>query len=673
MISLIDQYHSMKYTLDTQLIQIAGVGPQISTALAKKNIQTVKDLLLLMPLRYEDRSRRATIDQLRLSDDRQQLVTLQVRVVSTNNYYKGRRSIQSATVQDETGRLKLMWFNNKFIIDRLKIGESYLISGKLNERGLMIQPVVENVKTDTIHTDRLVPIYSSMPGIKPGTLRRLLKTVCDNLADLADSLFDQRSITQIKTQLTEALKQSHFPDNQETIISSRERLALEELLALMKYSHEIKAKWQQNHNSYIVSRILPIIPPTLPFQLTQAQHRAVEEILTDLQASNPMNRLLIGDVGSGKTVVAAMAAQQLIKNQHSVCLIAPTQILAEQHLMTIQKLFPDLTIELVTAKTKKNTNYELRNTNTFFIGTHALINRLPIIKPALIIYDEQHRFGVGQRSAASSDQQQPHVLTMSATPIPRSLMLTIFSHLSVSVIDEMPLGRLETKTWLMPVAKKADSYAWMRQQPGLTIFVCPFIDPSNSEALENVAAVKDKFQEVKQLFPGLRVSLLHGRLTQAEKNTITQQLFSGQVDVLVTTPIIEVGMDLPEANIMVIEGAERFGLASLHQLRGRVGRAGQQGYCLLFTTSGRPDPRLNQFCQLHDGLKLAELDLKRRGGGNIFGVDQHGFDELKFGSWTDLNLITQARLIFDQIQQHQLNWQPFLEINIDEKTLPGAN
>lgn len=671
----------MKYALNTSLIQIAGVGTKTAAALANKNIYTVKDLLLYVPLRYEDRSLQLTIDQLKITNDPDQLVTIQAQVVTTGNYYKGRRSIQSATVQDETGRLKLMWFNNKFIIDKLQKGQSYLISGKLNERGMMIQPVVEDIKEDTIHTNRLVPIYSSVPGIKQGTLRRLLKSVSDNLAEFPDPLLSNHLTDQIKTALPQALTQFHFPDNQESIVSSRERLALEELLALMKYSHQIKAQWREKFKAHQLVIQPPQIPNNLPFQLTTAQLRVIDEILTDLQSTTPMNRLLIGDVGSGKTVVAGIAATQTLKNQHSVCLIAPTQILAEQHKETIQKLFPNLPVALVTAKTKKNRQLENTTQPIFYIGTHALINQLAKIKPALVIYDEQHRFGVGQRSTTSTEPIQPHTLTMSATPIPRSLMLTIFSHLNVSAIDEMPAGRLVTKTWLVPATKKLDAYTWIKQQLGqnpsgqhnLAIFVCPFIDPSNSLALENVAAVKDKFTEIKNHFPDLKVSLLHGRLTTAEKTSITQELFANQVDILVTTPIVEVGMDLPTASIMVIEGAERFGLASLHQLRGRVGRAGQQGFCLLFTTTNKPEPRLNQFCQLHDGLKLAELDLNRRGAGNIFGVEQHGFDELRFGSWTDLELITQARQIFEQLQKSHLKWQPFLEIKPESITAPGAN
>ena len=297
----------------------------------------------------------------------------------------------------------------------------------------------------------------------------------------------------------------------------------------------------------------------------------------------------------------------------------------------------------------------------------AVINRLADIQPALIIYDEQHRFGVKQRSQASELPYSPHILTMSATPIPRTLMLTIFAHLQLSTIDELPAGRLPIKTWVIPEKKRQDSYTWIAEElarnQAQAFVVCPFIDPSRTEALENVAAVTDKYQELQEFYqshsPTPKLALLHGKVAKTEQNQIIDQLRAGESDILVTTPIVEVGIDIPTANIIVIEAAERFGLASLHQLRGRVGRGGQQAYCLLFSRSQKAHERLEKFSKMTLGSEVAELDLQYRGAGDIFGTEQHGFDELRFASWANVELISQARQIFEQLPtNHDLFFTP---------------
>lgn len=647
----------MVYRLDTPLATVKGVGPKLAAIFAERNLQTVKDLLVFVPLRYEDRSQQSLIQQLQTGE----LVTLRATVLNTNNYYKGRRSIQSATVKDDTGRLKLMWFNNRFIIDKLKVGQTYLFSGKKNDRGVMVQPTVEDDKLDTIHTNRLVPIYSTIPEIKQGSLRRILKHILDNLSDIPEP-FDSTFLS-----LQETLVQLHFPDVGEKVVKARERLALEELLSLMKQSQEMKNRWLKDKSASAIDMTMASerVPHSIPFTLTGAQHRAIEEILADISLVQPMNRLLVGDVGSGKTVVAGVAAHHVVANGQSVALIAPTRILAEQHFETLQTLFPDLPLKYIEAGTKKETQDDFSQP-ALYIGTHAVINRLEKIKPALIIYDEQHRFGVRQRSYEGIPGLHPHVLTMSATPIPRSLMLTIFAHLSLSVIDELPKGRLPVKTWLVPQSKRSGAYDWLAQEVkthgSQVLIVCPFIDPSNSLALENVAAVSDTFEKVVAALAGENVSvaLLHGRLSKKEQGVITQRLYAREIDVLVTTPIVEVGVDLPAASVIVIEAAERFGLASLHQLRGRVGRAGQQAYCLLFTGSRQLDvqQRLQKFAETTNGRELAELDLERRGAGDIFGTQQHGFEQLRFASWANLELISQARNIFEELENNT-DWQPF--------------
>jgi len=664
------------YTLETPLSLVAGIGPKLSELLNKRQLFTVKDLLLYGPLRYEDRSIFVTIEDL-LTQSADNLVTIKAMVVSKKNYYKGRRSIQSATIADDTGKLKLMWFNNRFIIDKLVIDKEFLFSGKLNDRQMMVQAVVEDVKNDTVHTGRLIPLYSSISGIKQGSLRRILKHLIESVSIPDDKVAE---VTPDSIQLLAALQQLHFPDSEPSIIQARQRLALEELLSLIKKSQQMRDQWNKNKSATAIELVEPQVPTTVPFTLTAAQLKVTAEILNDLQSRIPMNRLMVGDVGSGKTVVAGIACNQVMQRGLSAAIVAPTRILADQHTQTLAKLFPDLKIELITSGSKKIDSADKKP--VLYIGTHAVINRLAQIEPGLIIFDEQHRFGVVHRSSPdqfSDTHHFPHVLTMSATPIPRTLMLTIFSHLHLSVIDEMPQGRLPIKTWVVPDKKRADAYTWITQElgDGQALVICPFIDPSNTQALENIAAVTEKFEEVKLAFPKQRVATLHGRMSKKDQQEISQKLYDRQIDILVTTPIVEVGVDLPAASIIVIEAAERFGLASLHQLRGRVGRAGQQAYCLLFSSSrgAEAQERLQQFSHIHNGRELAEVDLAHRGAGNIFGTEQHGFDDLQFANWANLELISHARTVFEQLKSTP-DWQLLFDQPLEaslKKMLPLAN
>lgn len=660
----------MTYSLSTSLSLVKGIGPKLVQQFAARGLVTVQDLLLFVPLRYEDRSKRTTLAEIPLNE----LVTVKAEVVTTNNYYKGRRSIQSATLKDESGRIKAMWFNNRFIMDKLQRGHTYLFSGKRNDRGMLVQPTVEDDKLETIHTGRLVPIYSEIPGIKQGTLRRILKHILSELGNIPQDFGLEIGVLP----LGETLAQLHFPDEAERVIKARERLALEELLGLMQTSQQIKEEWLKNKSAIVFdTQTKDTLLDNLPFALTQGQTTAIAEIVTDMQRVVPMNRLLIGDVGSGKTVVAGYAATRVVEQGHSAAVIAPTRILAQQHLERLQTLFPTIPVKLMAGTTREKINTE----PTLWVGTHALINKLLAIEPALIVYDEQHRFGVAQRTIEYEKMpHHPHILTMSATPIPRTLMLTIFSHLDLSLIDELPAGRLPIKTWLIPESKRADSYTWMQKhiatERSQVLIVCPFIDPSDSAALENVAAVSDMYDKVKKSFTGKNkpvVELLHGRLTKKEQAEITDRLYNREIDVLVTTPIVEVGVDLPAASIMVIEAAERFGLASLHQLRGRVGRAGQQAYCLLFTTSRQAATRerLQKFTEVTNGRELAELDLQYRGAGNIFGTEQHGFDQLQFADWANLELIALARGLFERVSSDP-SWKPLFS-NKTSKNTPSAN
>jgi ATP-dependent DNA helicase RecG len=669
------------YHPSNSLAVVKGVGDAMTEALAAKNIFTIKDLLLLVPLRYEDRSEVVSISQL----EPDKLQTFEATVDSVSSFRKGPRTIQPAKVSDQTGSVKLMWFNNKWISQTLKKGQRFRFSGAYNLKYKSIsQPTVEQATSQAVHSGRLVPIYSVIPGIQAGKFRRVLKEVIDHLAEIPDLLNEKLSLKQ-------TFQQIHFPDQSDLVITARERLALEELLGLIKHSNLIKHQWQQlqtadsltfDHDP-MESSLAELLPSSIPFQLTSAQTQATKDILADLASSVPMNRLLVGDVGSGKTVVAGIAAFHCLSQGHSVALVAPTQILARQHAATFGKIFPSLPVTLVMA----GNNFTLQPEPQIYIGTHALINRFDKIKPILIVYDEQHRFGVNQRSATGDQTITPHTLTMSATPIPRSLMLTIFSHLQLSLLNEMPAGRLPVKTWLTPTDKKPSALTWIGQQllasqqnqsPATCLVVCPFIETSTTEGFEKIAAVDPTFAQLKSFyqshFPSLRLAMLHGQMPAKQKEQITTQLFSQEIDLLVTTPVIEVGLDVPTASIIVIHSAERFGMASLHQLRGRVGRAGQQAYCLVMTSqlSQIKSPRLKQFSQINDGLKLAELDLQRRGAGDLFGTQQHGLDNLRFAEWTNLELITKARTHYQQLEKSHPQWQPFLAIPQHQSAQPPA-
>lgn len=636
------------------------MGPVLAQQFADAGYSTVGELLTVLPLRYEDRSKRKTLGELEPGET----VTVQATVTSVSSFRKGPRLIITASIADDSGKAKAMWFNASYLLKTLKKGEQFSFSGKVGEKKTLMQPVVERIAADSIHTDRIVPFYTTTLGIKIGTLRRLFKHILDRLEPIAEPLPPANKTEAPPFQLGQVFTTLHFPDDEMLIEKARERLALEELLHLIQYSRHLKTEWKNNKKSPSVAHRSDV-QPQIDFALTNAQLRCIAEIMEDIGQEFPMNRLLIGDVGAGKTLVAGTAMAHTIAAGHSAILVCPTRILAEQHAQTLRQVFPNLPLTLLTSETKAAELESLDSTEPrAYVGTHAVLNHLLRVKPGLIVYDEQHRFGVRHRTLPTELSPSPHLLTLTATPIPRTLSLTIFSHLNLSTLDELPANRLPTKTWLVTKAKQPAAWEWLDQELGETgqvLVICPFVHESDHEGFEHIASIESMLPVLQASLPPRlkkKLGVLHGQLPKAEQQKVIQQMRDHELQVLLTTPIVEVGVDLPAAQAIIILNPERFGLASLHQLRGRVGRAGQQGYCLLFTDRMSPQTRerLQLFTQERNGLKLAEYDLEHRGAGDIFGRAQHGLNTLRFGTWTDVQLIQHAQVLFAQITSTQTQY-----------------
>jgi ATP-dependent DNA helicase RecG len=591
----------------------------------------------------------------------------------TNEYTRSGKKIQKATIVDKTGKIEATWFNQPYLAKTIKAGEEYQFSGKVQFFGrqkTLVSPEYEIVqstesivqsKLSHIHTGRLVPIYNETYGVSSKWLRSRIKMALETLGEEIEEFLPEEMVK--KEGLVgekEAVFQIHFPENKEIAEKARYRLAFDELFLIQLSALLRKREWQvkRTGHSLVVDqeKILGFLA-SLPFTLTGAQKRSLKEILVDLVKSQPMNRLLQGDVGSGKTVVAAAAAYVAFLNGRETLLMAPTEILANQHYVTLKTLLESFGVHTQLITSARGTRGTC-DTPHVIVGTHALLHQqFDSAKVGLVIVDEQHRFGVEQRLLLAKKGHSPHFLTMTATPIPRTIALTLFGDLDLSVIDELPLGRLKVKTWAVPKQKRQDAYKWIRQRvkdtPEQAFIICPLIE--ESESLSSVKAATKEFELLSQvIFPDLRLGLLHGRTKSAEKERILTDFKAGRLDILVATPVVEVGIDIPNATIMLIEGADRFGLAQLHQLRGRVGRSNLQSFCFLFTENENPlvIQRLKALETTFLGGELAEIDLKLRGPGEIYGTRQHGFPDLRVASFSNLTLIQKTRKAAELVISH---------------------
>ncbi len=665
----------MAMELSISINQVYMVGPIYAKRLEKLGIQTVEDLLYHFPHRYEDYSLISKIYQL------QPGVTMTIRGTVTqmkNEYTKNGKKIQKALVSDETGAMEVVWFNQPFLVRTIGVGKSYNFSGKADWFGhkiVMVGPEYEKIEKG-IHTGRLVPIYPETYGVSSKWLRSriapLLNQYTESLIEyLPASILKENGLMDYQR----AILQMHFPDNKLQAELAKKRLAFDELFLIQLASLERKQAWLKEtvgHKFKIsdFSTQIQAFINGLPFTLTKAQRRAVGEILTDLGKDQPMNRLLEGDVGSGKTVVAAVAMYVAYLNGFQSVLMAPTEILAFQHFNTLKTLLSPwgVKISLRTASEKDKGEFDV------LVGTHALIaGNLAFKRLGFVVIDEQHRFGVEQRAKLKEKGSNPHLLTMTATPIPRTVALTLYGELDLSFLDEMPKGRLKIKTWLVPPVKRQGAYWWLRKHVKGTreqaFIICPLIE--ESETLVSVRAATKEFEHLKKnVFPDLRLGLLHGRLKSKEKEAVLEKFRKGLLDILVATPVVEVGIDVPNATIMMIEAAEHFGLAQLHQLRGRVGRSDLESYCLLFAE--KETERLRALEKMYVGADLAELDLKLRGPGEIYGTRQHGLPDLRIASLTDLDLIEKTRKTAQEVAGN-LSKFPLLRERLQRFTIRTTN
>ena len=655
-------------TLASDISEIPRVGPAMARRLKSLGLDKLADLLFYFPYRYDDFSKIIKVNQVKPHE----ICTIKgkIQLITGRRSFRRRRMfITESLVADDTGSIKVIWFNQPYLSKILKPGEEIILSGKVEMDYLtpeFISPSFEKVKKEQTHTGRIVPVYSLTAGISQRQMRFFLKSILYLTKSLTDFMPPEiikgnRLMPQVR-----AIEQIHFPDNHDLLKKAEKRLKFDELflIQLQVLQNKIYLKKAQAPKVKFLESVSREFVKLLPFTLTTSQKKAAWQILRDLEKPAPMNRLLEGDVGSGKTIVAVMAILNTVKNGLQAAFMAPTEILARQHFEKVKIFLKPFRIKiaLLTSSATESGSRKINKSNLIkkikadgielVVGTHALIQEEVAFKNlALVIIDEQHRFGVAQRKtlrdkSSGEHKLMPHLLSMTATPIPRSLALTVYGDLDLSLISEMPAGRRKILTKVVDLEKRPKAYNFIRQQIKAgrqTFVICPLIEPSDKLG---VKSVKQEYEKLKnEVFPDLEIGLLHGRLKPPEKEKVMRDFKNNKINILVSTSVIEVGIDIPNATVMMIEGAERFGLAQLHQFRGRVGRSDYQSYCFLFTESDSPKTadRLAALEKESDGFRLAEFDLKTRGPGDFIGVRQSGLPDFRMASLADVNLISQTR------------------------------
>jgi ATP-dependent DNA helicase RecG len=692
--------------LNTPVEKILKISPLYQKKLKRLGIKTVKDLFYYFPFRYEDFSKIIPISQIKLNETC--CIRGKILEIKKTKTWKKKMVLVQAIVGDRSGMAMAVWFNQPYLLNILKRGDEVCLAGKvsLGPEGIYLNnPSYEKIlkeDKELIHTGRLVSIYPETEGVSSRWLRYIIRSLYWKFKNKIPEILPKEIIEENHfPEREEAIFEIHFPKNKNSLEKARERFSFEELflIQLSVLKEKLKLAKEKALSIPMDVNLIKKFVSLLPFKLTNAQRKCAFQILKDLEKNRPMNRLLEGDVGSGKTIVAMIASLNVVKKGYQVALMTPTEILAKQHFKEFSKyLFPfKIKIALLTSKEDKVASTKLKNETMeisrnkliektekgeigILIGTHALIqDKVKFKNLALVIVDEQHRFGVEQRAKLLQNAQAregseisfknntnypryiPHFLSMTATPIPRSLALTIYGDLDLSLLDEMPKGRKKVITKIVEPEDREKIYEFIRKEvkKDRRVFViCPRIETKENEIdegfiekegfsdLTEIKAVKKEYQKLsKEIFPDLKVGMLYGKMKPKEKEKIMKNFRDGKIDILVSTSVVEVGIDVPKATIMLIEGAERFGLAQLHQFRGRVGRSHYQSYCFLFTDSlsQKTKERLMAFVKCENGFELAEKDLKLRGPGSLYGTKQWGIPDLAMEKIMDVQLVEKTR------------------------------
>ncbi len=660
----------MRLATDSPITDIKGIGQRQADLYSKLSIFSVRDLLFHIPFRYKDTSTLIPITEFKQSGEGTFLA--EIEDVKTTYF---RRAIVSIKVKDDTASLRMSFLNQPYLAKTFQKGDIYIFDAKISQKGKnknIYNPKFEKFEAEkeTVHLGKIMGIYPETEGLTSKSIRTKVQTLQPDIEKL---LPDPINIEKYDS-LSDAINTIHFPNNQEEIKKARNRLAFDEMLRIaIKIEQDRKESAKQKAKPMkIYTKELNQFIKNLPYKLTEDQNTSIEQILADCTKKTPMNRLLNGDVGSGKTIVSAVAVLNCIRNGFSAILLAPTTVLAIQHYSTFTKIFEDTGIDIeLCISTKKNIS---KADNKLIIGTHAILFEKELPKDLnLVIIDEQHRFGVEQRHHFKKTvKNPPHYLTMSATPIPRSLTEIFFGGMDVSEIRQKPANRKEIKTYFTPSNKRVDCLNWVKEKiisskknsnSNQAFIIYPLIEESEKSSTKSIL---NEYENLKKLFKGLNVEYLHGKLKEREKDQLLNDFREKKIDILLSTTVIEVGIDIPDATIMVIEDAERFGLAQLHQLRGRVGRGEKESYCfvILGTSVENKAPaeeRLKYFASHSSGFEVAEYDLKHRGPGEVYGTKQSGIPIFKVANIYDLELLKEARKFAKSLLQRDNNVQYILD------------
>ena len=672
--------------LNKEIKYVKGVGPNREVLLNKLKIYTLKDLIEYYPRDYEDRSKPKNIYE---CEDGEEVLIEAMPTGKISEYRKGKMVISRLIVKDQTGTCYITWFNQGYLRDKFQPGRMYRFFGKIsnkNGRLEMNSPVYDEIDQSK-NTGKIIPIYPLTYELKQNTLRKIMENGLTEVLGKLDETLPEYVLKENNLwDINNTIERIHFPIEFSDFNKARERLVFEELLTTQLALLKLKNNYDKDRNGIKFDKNVKMsdVINKLPFNLTKAQLRVLEEIDNDMESPHSMNRLLQGDVGSGKTIVAMIAAYKAVKSGYQVAIMAPTAILASQHLESFESILNqfgircELLISSITKKKKMELLERLQNGEIdILIGTHAMLEENVIFKNlGLVVTDEQHRFGVKQRATISNKGQNPDIIAMSATPIPRTLALILYGDLDISIIDELPPNRKKIETYAVRKNMEERVNNFIRKQitEGRQAYiVCPLVEENEDmEGLQSVIELAERYQ--KETFSEYKVAYLHGKMKAKEKDEIMEQFKNGEIQILISTTVIEVGVNVPNASIMVVENAERFGLAQLHQLRGRVGRGEYQSYCILKYegNSETIKQRMKVMCDTNDGFIISEKDLELRGSGDFFGTEQHGLPEFKIANlFEDMPVLKQVQALAIKITEEdpklELEKNKELRLLIEEK------